>query len=253
MAPAPSFRPRLGLAAAVAGAFLAAGCQPRESLEDARARAAESVALAEIEDLHKLIAKVEAGELATESRVAIGIAESVSKELLEASLPQEKMIGDRLIVRLETAQPFFRGNNAVLVCRASARTPTSSATARLELGGRLKDFRIEQGRLMSGVEIVHFKLLDSSLGDMGTDVLENLVRGNLDSLSGLLPGLEIPVTLEESIPIAGLSAGVVQVKAGSLPLKMSLAEVIPVRERLWILLDVSAGPWIAIGAAEKSE
>jgi hypothetical protein len=244
---------RLGLAAAGVASLFGAACAPRESLEDARARAAESVALAEIADLHKLIAKAEAGELSTETRVAIGIAESVSKELLEASLPQEKLIAERLIVRLETAQPFFRGNNAVLVFQASARTPTSSAVAHLELGGRLKNFRIEQGRLMSEVEIVHFKVLDSSLGDMGSDVLENVVRGNLDSLSGLLPGLEIPVTLEESIPIPGLRAGVVQVKAGSLPLKMGLAEVIPVRERLWILLDVSAGPWMAAGAPEKSE
>jgi hypothetical protein len=91
-------------------------------------------------------------------------------------------------------------------------------------------------------------VLDSSLGDMGSDVLESIVGGNLDSLSGLLPGLEIPVTLEESIPIAGLNAGVVQVKGGSLPLKVSLAEVIPIKERLWILLDVSAGPW-TIGPA----
>jgi len=248
-----SLRPRTGLAAALAAACLAAGCAPRESLEDARARAAESVALAEIADLHKLITKAEAGQLSTESRVAIGIAESVSKELLEASLPQEKMIGDRLIVRLETAQPFFRGNNAILVCRASARTPRSSAAAHLELGGRLTNFRIDQGKLVSGVEIVHFKVLDSSLGDMGSDVLESIVGGNLDSLSGLLPGLEIPVTLEESIPIAGLNAGVVQVKGGSLPLKVSLAEVIPIKERLWILLDVSAGPWSASALAEKPE
>ena len=244
---------RSGLAAALAVSLLAAACQPRESLEDARARAGESVALAEIADLHKLIAKAEAGQLSTESRVAIGIAESVSRELLEASLPQEKMIGDRLIVRLETAQPFFRGNNAILVCRASARTARSAAVAHLELGGRLTNFRIDDGKLVSGVEIVHFKVLDSSLGDMGSDVLESIVGGNLESLSGLLPGLEIPVTLEESIPIGGLSAGVVQVKGGSLPLKVSLAEVIPVKERLWILLDVSAGPWTPNALAEKPE
>jgi len=248
-----SLRPRTGLAPALAAALLSAGCEPRESLEDARARATESVARAEIADLQKLIAKAEAGQLSTETRVAIGIAESVSKELLEASLPQEKMIGDRLIVRLETAQPFFRGNNAILVCRASARTPRSSAAAHLELGGRLTNFRIDQGKLVSGVEIVHFKVLDSSLGDMGSDVLESIVGGNLDSLSGLLPGLEIPVTLEESIPIAGLNAGVVQVKGGSLPLKVSLAEVIPIKERLWILLDVSAGPWTPNALAEKPE
>src|SRR4051812_44678390 len=173
-------------------------CRPRESLEDTRARATETVALSEIEDLRKLIAKVEAGQLVTEDRIAIGISEEVSKMLLEASLPQEKTIGERLRVRLESAQPYYRGNNAVLVFRATARTMGAAAAAHLELGGRLTNFRIDKGKLMSGIEIVHFKVLDSSLGDMGSDVLEDIVRGNLEKLSALLPSLEIPVYLEES-------------------------------------------------------
>ena len=201
----------------------------------------------------KLVAKGEAGQLYSEERIAIGLAERTSKALLDVSLPQEMVLGQRLRVRVESAQPFFRGNNAILVFQATAQDIKSSAEARLELGGRMTNFRIEKGKLRSGIELVHFKVIDSSLGDMGSDVLESIVGGNLDSLSGLLPGLEIPVTLEESIPIAGLNAGVVQVKGGSLPLKVSLAEVIPIKERLWILLDVSAGPWTPNALAEKPE
>jgi hypothetical protein len=247
----PGLQPGLAALAVVLLPLLPA-CRPRETLEATRARSTETLLLAEIEDLRKLVAKTEAGDLVLEDRIAIGIAEATSKALLQVSLPQERVIGDRLRVRLETAEPYFRGNNAVLLFRASARTLTGSAEAHLEMGGRLKDFRIEKGKLMSGIELMHFKVLDSSLGDMGSDVLENLVRDNMDSLSSLLPGLEIPVMLEESIRIPGLREGVVVVKPGVLPMQMGLSEVIPIDQRLWILLEVKAGPWQKQDDAEKS-
>ena len=235
--------PRRCLAIALGASLLAPACRPRESLQATRDRAAEASLLAQIADLQKLVAKGEAGQLYSEERIAIGLAEQTSKALLDVSLPQEMVLGERLRVRVESAQPFFRGNNAILVFQATAQDIKSSAEARLELGGRMTNFRIEKGKLRSGIELVHFKVIDSSLGDMGSDVLENIVRGNMDTLSSLLPGLEIPVQLEESIQIAGLREGVVAVKPGALPLKMALADVLPVAERLWILLDVKAGPW----------
>jgi hypothetical protein len=247
------FSCRVSLALALGLALLVPACGQRESLEDARARAMETVLLSQLADLRKLVAKAESGELVTEDRIAIGITEETSTSLLQASLPQEKVIGDRVRVRIDTAKAFFNGNSAVLAFRATARTVRASAEAHLELGGRLADFRIEKGRLTSRIELVHFKVLDSSLGDMASDVLENIIGGNLDKLSPLLPGLEIPVQLEESIPIAGLREGVVTVKPGTLPLKMALAEVIPVNQRLWILLEVKAGPWIKEAPAQRSD
>ena len=32
-------------------------------------------------------------------------------------------------------------------------------------------------------------------------------------------------------------------RAGVLPLEVTVAEVIPVSERLWVLIDAKAGPW----------
>jgi hypothetical protein len=242
---------RLALSVSL-GAVLA-GCQHREPVQVTRDRATERFLLMQIEDLEKLVAKAEKGELVTTDKFAIGIAESAARELLNASLPREQMLGNRVRLRLETATPFFRGNNAALVFQARAQGKLTGATARVELGGRLGNFRIENGTLLAGIELGHFKVLDSSLGDVAMDVLEGLVRDNLDALSHLLPPLEIPVHLEQAIKVDGLTEGVVVARPGVLPLAVTLAEVIPVNERLWVLIDVKAGPWerSVVAVAEK--
>jgi hypothetical protein len=232
---------RLTLATSLA--LLALACQRREPVEVTRDRAAEKFLVAQIADLEKLVARAESGQLVTQDRIAIGLAENTAKQLLDASLPREQKIGDRVVVRIESATPIFRGNAAGLVFQASARGRRSGLTARLELAGRLVNFRIEQGRLLANIGLEHFKVLETSLPDIAADVLDGLVRDNLPALGRLIPGIELPVHLEQSIRIGGLREGVVVAKPGTLPLQMTLAEVLPVNERLWILLDVKAGPW----------
>ncbi len=209
-------------------------CGRREPAENAFLRVNEAALVQQIADLEALIARAEKGELSTQGRIAIGIAEETAKALIDASLPQEHLLAERVLVRLEVVQPVFRGSNAAVLFQASARGKTG-ASARLEMAGRLVNFQVDQGRLSAGVEVLHFKVLESSLGDVASDVLEGLVRDNLGTLSGMIPSFEIPVHLEQSIKIAGLDEGVVVVKPGSLPLEMTLGEVIPVNERLWIL------------------
>ncbi len=238
---------------AVGALVLLPACQHREPPEAARARATEAFLGTQIADLQKLVSKAESGQLSSQDRIAIGLSEETAKALIGASLPPEQVIGGRIRLTFESVQPIFRGNNAALLFQATAhgvRVP--SATARLELGGGLTNFRIEKGTLTSTVHLSHFKVLDTSLGEMAGDVLEALVRDNLAALGERIPALEIPVHLEQSIAIAGLDAGVVVTKPGVLPLEMTLAEVLPVGERLWVLLEVKAGPWQKAAAAEKS-
>jgi hypothetical protein len=147
-------------------------------------------------------------------------------------------------VRIESAQPLFRGNNAGLVFQAVARgLEDGGPTARIEIGGTLERTRIERGALVADVNLTHFKVLDTSLGDMAADALEALVKENARALTGLLRAVEIPVHLEQSLEVGGLDAGVVVARPGVLPLEMTVAEVVPVQERLWVLLDAKAGPW----------
>jgi hypothetical protein len=248
-------RPALGPPSLLLAAFLAAlagsGCRQRESLQASRDRAMETLLVAQNYDLRKLITRAEAGGLVTRDRIAIGLSEDTTKALLDASLPQEHVVADRLHVRIDRAQPLFRGNDAVLVFQATAWGERTGARAEVELGGRLGDFRIDQGRLTAKIELLHFRVLDNSLGVAGARVLEALVRDNLGALSARLERVEIPVYLEQSIAIGGLTEGVVVTRPGVLPLQMALAEVLPVNRRLWVLLDVKAGPWQRTTAAEE--
>jgi hypothetical protein len=225
---------------------LAAACRPREPAEVARDRAAEAFLAEQIADLKGLIQRGESGELVSQDRIAISVSEAMVKRLIDASLPQETTIAGRFRVRIESADPFFRGNNAALVFQAVARgLHAETPSARLELGGSLERVRIERGRLTADVRLSHFKVLDTSLGDVAADVLEELVRENAETLTRLLETIEIPVHLEQSLDIDGLNAGGVVARPGVLPLEMTVAEVVPVRERLWVLLDARAGPWQA--------
>jgi hypothetical protein len=225
-------------------AALLAGCRLREPPEVVRDRTVEAALVKQVADLEALVKRAEKGELGTTGRIAIGIGEETSKALLDASLPREATIAERLKIRIESAQAFFRGGNAMVMFSARAFGTGGRIEARLEIAARLAGFRVVDGKLSTGVEILHFTVLDASPGTLGATVLESMVRANLDTISGLLPGLEIPVRLEHAIEIGGIDEGVVSVRPGTLPLEISLAEVLPVGQRLWLLLDAKAGPWI---------
>jgi hypothetical protein len=101
----------------------------------------------------------------------------------------------------------------------------------------------KRGRLIADVSLAHFKVLDTSLGSMAADALEGLVKDNKEAFASLLRAIEIPVRLEQAVEIPGLSEGMVTARPGVLPLTMVVAEVVPVRQRLWVLVDAKAGPW----------
>lgn len=228
----------------IAALALLSACRPREPEEAARARATEAFLAAQIVDLRRLIARAKTGDLVSRDRIAISISESIVKRLLDSALPREVTIAGRIRVRVESARPLFRGNNAGVVFQAVARgLEAGGPSARIEIGGTLERTRVDQGALVADVELTHFQVLDTSLGDMAADVLEALVRDNKTALEGLVRAVEIPVHLEQSLDVGGLDEGVVTARPGRLPLEMTVAEVIPVQERLWVLLDAKAGPW----------
>jgi hypothetical protein len=225
-------------------ALLATGCAPRESPDAARDRAVEAFLVAQIADLKGLIARAEKGDFVSRDRIAISLSEDIVKELLDATLPQEVTLAGRVRVTVISAQPFFRGNNAALLFQAVARgVDAETPTARVEIGGSLERVRIERGRLIADVSLAHFEVLDTSLGSMAADALEGLVKDNKEAFAGLLRAVEIPVRLEQAVEIPGLREGIITARPGALPLTMVVAEVVPVRQRLWVLVDAKAGPW----------
>lgn len=250
-APLPSARlmdrmPKPMIAAGGLAVALCFGCHRREAPEATLARSTAEFRRGQITSLEKLIAQAERGELVTTDLIAIGISEEAARTLLNASLPQETVVADRLRVRLESAEPFFRGNKAGLLFRARASSlDAPNVYATIEIGGGLEQFRLEKGRLLAKVGLSHFTIRESSIGNLAADALDGLVRANAKAIENAIPLVEIPVHLEESIKIGGLTEGAVVAKPGALPLSISVSQVIPVNQRLWVLLSAQAGPWQA--------
>jgi hypothetical protein len=232
------------IAATAIAAILALGCHKREPPEAVVARSTAAFRRGQVESLEALVAKAESGDLVTGDQIAIGISEAVMSTLLNASLPREVVIEDRLRVRIDSAAPLFRGNKAGVLFRttvSSVKMP--DASAKLEMGSTLDQFRLEDGKLLARVSIGHFTVLESSLGDIAADALDHLVRSNTALIQGAIPAIEIPVQIEQSIKIGGLTQGPVVARPGALPLEVAVNQVLPVNERLWVLLKAKAGPW----------
>jgi hypothetical protein len=234
---------------------LAGGCTRRERPEDTLARSKEVFVRGQIAGLEKTIGQVERGEVTTTDQVAIGLSEDLAKGLLNASLPLETVVANRLRVTVDSAEPFFRGTKAAILFRATvASVDISSASASVDIGGGIQDFALARGRLRARVALTHFNVRESGLGDLAADVIDGLIRAHLATIQDAIPPLEIPVELEESIAIGGLAEGPVVAKAGVLPLDVAVTQVIVGNRRLWVLLKAEAGVWQpAPSPAEASE
>ena len=94
------------------------GCRHREPPEILLKRSTGASRRAQIEGLEKLIAKAEKGELVTTDQIAVGVSEAAVESLLNASLPQQVVVGKRVRVRLESAQPWQAVEEVVKAQRA---------------------------------------------------------------------------------------------------------------------------------------
>lgn len=243
-------RPRVRHAAALAALIALAGCRAPEPREAAEARNRKLVLQGELIELARLMYKARRGELVTEGQIAIGVSESLVERLVTASLPPERVLAGRLRIGLQKVEPFFRGGLAVIRFRAGvSSTDLPDARVDVDLGGGLRDVRLEKGRLTARVELLHFAVVSSFAGALGKNLVEDAVRTNLSAVQGLIPPIEIPVLLEEAVEFGGLQEGPIRVGPGRLPLQLALSHVVPVNERLWLLVHAAAGEWESRPAA----
>lgn len=244
----------LGAVALAVALAVAGGCSRRERPEDVRARSKEAFLSSQIAGLEKTIGQVERGEITTTDQVAIGLSEDLAKGLLNASLPLETVVSGRVRIRVESAQPLFRGTKAGLMFRATASSvDVSGASATLEIGGTLGDFQLKDGRLRARVALAHVAVRESGLGDLAADTLDRLLRANTDKIADAIPPLELPVALEQSIKIGGLTEGPVVAKPGALPLDVAVSHVIVGDRRLWVLLKATVGRWQPAAAEQPDQ
>lgn len=231
---------------------LGAGACRQHDTESARLRADQAVLAREVAGLEELVGLAEKGLLFPKGAFAIGIEEELVRALLAAGLPQEQIVAERYHVRVERASVRFESNQSLISLDGRVSQVGQPGTyADLQLRAGLGRLTIEPGtgRLKAQVVLDHFEVRQMAAAGapdrMVKVLIEELGRERLDTFESLLPVLEIPVRLDQSLQIKGLGDGPVAVAPGELPVHVAVSRVIPLSGHLWVLLDVSAGPWKA--------
>jgi hypothetical protein len=206
----------------------------------------------QIAGLEQLIAAAEQKTLLGPQQLLVGADEATIQRLIAASLPQELVLAKQFRVRLLSAEARFRDSQGLVVLRGRA-SPLSAADTFVDvrLLGGLNDVAVrhDTGTLAARVAVYHLEVeRAAAAGSEGAAIralAEALGRERLDALSELVPPVEIPIRLEESLALEGFEEGPLSVPPGSLPMRVSVARVVALAGRLWVVLDVGAGPWSA--------
>jgi hypothetical protein len=180
--------------------------------------------------------------------LAIAVDETAVKSVIGVGLPLETVIARRYRVRVDAAEASFRSGSSLVRLHAHVADEKSDRQADVIYQGGLDDITVgADGRLRTRVLIDHVEIPEAHAGGADAGALaaiaEQLAGRNLETLQGMVPAVAIPVRLQQSLSIDGLGDGPVQVDPGELPVQASIARVLPLSGRLWVFLEVKAGPW----------
>jgi hypothetical protein len=235
---------RFALAIAVAGLE---GCGGAQAWRESRSEAA--ILSREVQGLQELVQATEKGTLISPRALAVGIREDVVKSLLSASLPQEFAIADRLRVRITGADVSFQSSQGLITLRGRVmRFEKADDFADILCSGGIGTPQVSSmGRLTVRITLDRFEVPRVAAGGRESRVLRSAVdtlsQQSLDAIRDGLAPLEIPVRLQQQVPVAGITEGAVQIAPGQIPLKVTVTRVVAFSGRLWILVDVAVGRW----------
>lgn len=227
-----------------------AGACRQEDDSGARARAEKLLLERQIAGLTALVAAAEGRTLLKPSQLLIGADEATVQRLIAATLPQERVVGERYRLRLERAEVQFRASQGLVILKGRASPAAAPDTfVDVTLQGGLDDVTVRQGSgsLVGRIAVDHLQVERAAAAGAEGPALralaEALARERLDAFSELMPPVEIPIRLEESVSFENFEEGPVSALSGRLPVRASVARVLALAGRLWIVLDVGAGPW----------
>jgi hypothetical protein len=218
-----------------------------------RARAESASLRRQADALRNLIEAVEAGQAFSPKHVTLGISQELVRDLLQLTLPVEADAPPDLRVRLETAQVSFENGESRVTLRGRVSWASQPGTfADLVALGGLHRFEVAEaesaGRVTARVALDRVEVRQAEAAGVRRDVVEavldRLGATTLETLAAQIPPIAIPVSFERAVELQAVSLGPFEIAPGSLRLRVSLAEVVALRGRLWVLLDVkaSAGP-----------
>jgi hypothetical protein len=228
-----------------AASLLLAGCGG----SGPRGRAEAEALRRQTRELRRLIAAVDREQIFSSEHAAVGIRQELVRDLIQLTLPIETVVAGEVGFRLEAAEVAFLGGESRVTLRGRVSRKSDPATfAALDAFGGIHGVTPQGpgGHLSARVALDRLEVRATGLADGRREVLEGVVEQlgarALASLAEQIPPLAIPVRFDRTLDLAGGTVGPVEVAAAHLPLRIEVAEVLALQGRLWVLLDVSAGP-----------
>jgi hypothetical protein len=229
-------------AACVLGAT-APGCAPDKGAGELHA--AQVLLEREVKGLRASVAKLDRGEpLFPEEAVVVSIAEDVVKEFVNAQLPVTIEL-DHFRIELKEAKATFRGTPSVTLTGTILHKDHPDFVGEVSAIGALDSIAVEEGAgtLRASVAVDHVELLkmgglEKFLGGGTVDELARTVR---KQLAGRIPKIQIPVKIEQAIDLPSITDGPVRLQGASMPLSVSVSDVVAGQGVLWIAIGVVPG------------
>lgn len=199
----------------------------------------------EVTGLRASVAKLERGEpIFPDDAVVVSIAEGVVKDFVTAQLPISVEI-EHFKVDLKEAVASFRGSPSVTLTGSIAHKDHPDYIGEVSAIGVLEGIEVEaaSGTLRATVAVDHVDLLkmaglEKFIGGAAEDELARTVR---KQLAGRLPKIQIPVKIEQAIDLPSITDGPVRLQGASMPLAVSVVEVVAGQGVLWIAINVTPG------------
>ena len=244
----------LRFAAAAAAAVLlgsALGCAKDRGEGDLHAR--QSALEREAEGLRATLAKLERGEpVLPEDAVVVSVSEAVIKDFLEAQLPFEADASS-FQVKLTQGGAVFRGSPTVHLSGSIWHTDHPDLVGEVSVQGALQDIRVESetGTLRATIVLDHVDLvrmggLEKFIPGGSRNELARTIRKQLEPR---LPGVQIPVKVEQGVELPSVTSGPVRIRGATMPLAVSVADVFAGSGVLWVAVRVVPGELTRTAAA----
>ncbi len=247
------------------GLLLVAGLWPAacdtEDNAPRRVVAMETILNRQIEGLQDILAAARKGSLLPKDKLVVAVHEDVVRGLAQLALPRERIIDGKFRVRIEKIDVRFQDKWGSV--RMDGRVGLAGESAEevfadLALFGLLDAVEVDPrtGTLQGKVRLLGFELhrLDVHGSPLRARwLIESLAAAGAEKLSALAFPLTIPVHLESELTLNGLTEGAVRLKPARFPVKVTVAEVVAVSQKLWIALDIQSGPWRKLAAETAKE
>jgi hypothetical protein len=211
----------------------------------------------EVNGLRASVAKLERGEpLFPEEAVVVAIEEAVVRDFLAAQLPLAIEV-ESFDIELTRAEASFKGSPSVNLTGSIVHKEHPAYVGEVKAIGALDSIQVDaaSGTLRAAVAVDHVDLL--KLGGLerylGEGTVDALARSLRKQLGGRIPRVQIPVKVEQTVDLPSVTHGPVRLEGASMPLAVSVADVVAGQGVLWIAIAVVPGEVAETGAAAPAQ